>query len=398
MKQRYVLVLLLLAILSNGCLASPTLPSVVIESSTPAALSSVVTESCLSVENDISLIQIEDNLILSGNESYILGSNASLETPLPTNQNEPYYSDISNILISPNHEKVAYVETHYKDVSGNLTYVDERLKVLLNDGKELKVDKWQPDVDNLIEWFDNDWLLISSTDTRDGTIILLNPVTNERRRISPPISDIYNLDPIPWYQSPNPLPIYNSSMSLMFYLRNSNGGMEYALYDLTKEDVLWSRSVHNPTNRPQWSPNQDRVLIAIPENSPSDFEFFSIDQDGQEMRLSDFSSVYRSTYIGGFYWSPNGQNIGFWLDGRDDKNEFNPRFAILDLITKQTKDYCIGQGGGPIFWSSSGNQVAFKIIDKDNPELWHTIVVDIQRNIAVKIVDQAYPVGWMSTK
>jgi hypothetical protein len=171
--------------------------------------------------------------------------------------------------------------------------------------------------------------------------------------------------------------------------------MEYVLSTVNTKSTLWSRIVHNPTNRPQWSPTQDKVLIAIPEDSPSEFEFYSINQNGQETKLSNFSSIYRSTYIDGFSWSPDGQSIGFWLDGRDDKNEYNPRFAILDLITNKTKDYCIGQGGGSIFWSPSGNQVAFKVVDKDNPELRYSVVVDIQRNIAVKLSDQEYPVGWV---
>jgi len=301
-------------------------------------------------------------------------------------------------LVTPNYEKAAYIVTYYQSINGSLSYLDQSLMVLLGGKKEIKVTDWRPGIEKPIEWFDNDRLLISPINYSDGTVLLLNPLTNERSEFRPSFSDIYNLDPIPWYESANPLPVYNRSMSHVFYLRNSMKGMEFVLKNQTTGDVVWSKVVHNPVNKPEWSSIDDKVMLAISPNSPSDFEFYSIDQHGQEANLSSFSSFYRSTYIDGFKLSPNGINIGFWLDGRDDKDEYNPRFAILDLSNRQTTDYCIGQGGGSIFWSPSGNQVALKVIDMYNANSWYTVVLDIQKNIAVKIANSEYPVGWVLTK
>lgn len=352
---------------------------------------------CLPIESDQSLIQLDDGLILKGNEkTYIFNRRPELRTHLPLTQNDDYYVDVSNFMVAPNNEKAFYIATYYQNLNGSLSYVDQSLLVLSDGKKEIEITDWQPDVEKPIEWFDNDRLLISPKNYSDGTIMLLNPLTHERQEIRPSFSDIYNLDPIPWYKNANPLPVYNLSMSHVFYLRDSVKGMEFALNNQRTGKTVWSKVVHNPTNKPQWSPIGDKILIAIPQNSSSDFDFYSIDQDGQETKLSNFSSAYRSTYIDGFNWSPNGQNIGFWLDGRNDKNEYSPRFAILDLDSKQTTDYCIGHGGGAILWSPSGNQVALKVVDKDNASLWYTVVIDVQKNIAVRIADQEYPIGWIT--
>jgi len=357
-----------------------------------------VREACLPVNDDLSLISLDGKLFLGGKETFALTGHTGLEIPFPFAPNSDYYSEVSNFTVSPNHEMAAYVETRYQSKNGNVSYVDQSLKVLTDNGKVVEVHKWQPESEKLIEWFDNDRLLISLSDHSDGTVILLNPLTDERQEIKPIFSDIYNLDPIPWYQSPNPLPVYNSSMSFAFYLRNTVDGMEYVLNNQVSGKVVWTHSVHNPANKPVWSPNEDEVLIAIPQKSPSDFEFYSIDQRGKETKLSNFSSVYRFVYIGGVGWSPSAQYIGFWLDGRNNENESNPRFAILDLKTKQTTDFCIGPGGGAIFWSPNGNQIAFKVAEEDDPSLWHTVVVDIQKNIAVKLASQEYPIGWMQSR
>lgn len=351
-------------------------------------------KACLPIYNDLSSIHLSGKLFLTGKETYILSGYPLMKSSFPIMQNNGYSTDISNFITSPDHEKAAYIETYYRTVNGSPSYIDQKLKILLSNGEETDVSDWQPTNEKLIEWFDNDRLLISLTDHSDGTISLLNPFTGERQDIQPSFSDIYKLDPIPWYESNNPLPLYNSSRSLVFYLRNSANGMELVLRNLKGGETLWSGIVHNPTIKPQWSPTQDRIMIAIPQNSSSDFEFYSIDKSGQEARLSNLSSVYRFNYIGDFSWSPNARYISFWLDGRSNADDYNPRFALLDLTSGQVIDYCIGQGGGSIFWSPDGNQVALKVMDKENISMWYTVVVDIQKNVAVKIANQEYPIGW----
>lgn len=369
---------------------------VIITSCSNLSSSKILQKVCVPVQSERSSIQLENGLILSGKETYIL--NGEVKKYFSSLKTSEYYVDISNVIVTPNGEKIAYIATKYLISNNELSYVDQSLRILMDNENEREITDWQPENEEPIEWFDNENLLFSLTDHSDGTIMLFNPLTQEKRKVSTTFSNIYNLDRIPWYKGPNPLPIYNSSMSLAFYLRNSEQGMEFALTNQKTGELLWSKVVHNPTNRPLWSPVEDKILIAIPKSSSSDFEFYTIDKNGQEIKLSNFNLIYSTTYINGFNWSPDGQSIGFWLDGRKEENEYFPRFAIFNLKNKQTTDYCIGPGGGNIIWSPSGNQVALTVGDRKNPDLLSTVVIDIQKNIAVEVSDQEYPVGWRTVK
>ena len=203
---------------------------------------------------------------MTGKETYILSGYPLVKSPFPITQNDGYSTDISNFITSPDYEKAAYIETYYRTVNGSLSYIDQKLKILLSNGEETEVSDWQPANEKPIEWFDNDRLLITLTDHSDGTISLLNPFAGGRQDIQPSFSDIYRLDPIPWYESNNPLPLYNPSLSLIFYLRNSANGMEYVLKNSKSGETIWSRVVYNPTDKPQWSPAGDKIVMAIPQN------------------------------------------------------------------------------------------------------------------------------------
>jgi len=379
-KLTFVLVVILSFIVQSGCInVQPPDKS--------------VHKGCLPINSDPSLLQIEGNLILSGEETYILTGEATrTNIPFFVTPDYDYKILISDFHVSPDATKAAFIETYYRKSDGELSYVSEKLKILEFSGNEIEVSDWQPGIEKLISWFDNDRLLISPKNYSDGTIILLNPLLNDRQTIPPPFSDAYNLDPIAWYRGTNPLPVYNSSLSLVFYLRNSINGMEYVLKNLETEKILWFATVHNPSNEPKWSPDGKEILVAIPRTTSSDFEFYSIDRYGNETVLTNFSSVYSYSYIWGFSWSPNGNYVGFWLDGRSNEDEYNPRFAIIDLNSLKVTDFCIGKGGGPIIWSPGGNQVTFSV---DDETFKYTVVIDLQKKIAIKVADQEYPIGWL---
>lgn len=388
MKLVLLFVIFLITSISSGCSVSQD-------------KFSHVSINCLPIEENNPSFQLEDSLVLSGNETYILDGYSGRKVSLPLNPDPDYEYMLTNFMQSPDYEKLAYLESRYQKINGELTLIDDARKIFTNRGKEIIANQWELGFEYPIEWFDKDRIVIPATDDVDGTIILYNPITGEIRRIKPSFTDIYNFDPIEWYKSTNPLPLYNRSMSHVFYLRfvkdKTENNIEYVLYDLNKNKVLWSKTVNLPTIRPQWSPSQETIIIASQDSSSSDYDFFSVDQHGHENKLSDFSSVYDSNYIDGFSLSPDGEKIGFWLDGRSEENEYTPHFAIFNIKTKQTNDYCIGHGGD-IFWSSSGNQIAFVVKERENRELWYTVVLDVKNNEAIKIADHFYPVGWILMK
>jgi len=368
---------------------------------TPQAAPDKISQMCLAIEPDLSSFQPEASLVVSGAETYILDGASGEKIVLPSNPdaNDSYLP--SNFILSPDYQKIAYIESRYQSLNGQKIFVGNALKIWLDNGEIFTANQWQPNFEYPIEWFDNDRLLLPTKDDLDGTIILYNPVTGASERIQPTFPDIYKFDPIPWYQSTNPLPLYNQEMTRVFYLRflkdDPESNLEYVLYDLESAAVLWTKTVHLPTICPQWTPAQDQIIIASQDSSATDYEFFSIDQNGNESKLSDFSSRYTANYIEGFRLSPDGQKVGFWLDGRNGTDEAHPHFAIFDLATRQTTDYCLGPGGR-IFWSPDGNQVAFMINENDNPEASYTVVLDVKENKAARVADHLYPVGWFAIK
>jgi len=386
MKNKPYLIAIFMLLCLAGCL-------------TPQAAN--VSQMCLAVEASLSSFQPEASLVVSGAETYILDSASGEKIAVPFNPgaNDGYLP--SNFILSPDYQKIAYIESRYQSLNGETSFVEDTLKIWPGSGEIFTAKQWQSDFEYPIEWFDNDRLLLPATDDLDGTVILYNPVTGASERIRPTFPDIYKFDPIPWYQSTNPLPLYNQAMTRVFYLRflkdDPESNLAYVLYDLENDAVLWTKPVHLPTIRPQWTPARDQIIIASQDISPTDYEFFSIDQNGNENKLSDFSSGYTENYIEGFRLSPDGQKVGFWLDGRNGTDEAHPHFAIFDLTTRQTTDYCLGPGGR-IFWSPNGNQVAFMIKENDNPEAWYTVVLDVKANRATQVADHLYPVGWLVIK
>ena len=91
-----------------------------------------------------------------------------------------------------------------------------------------------------IGWFDNERLLFSPPNDRNGSIILYNPSTLEKRKVITDINNFSTTWPLPlWYRSENPLPIYNSTLTRAFYL-SDNDGMVYSLWDSEKKESIWN--------------------------------------------------------------------------------------------------------------------------------------------------------------
>jgi hypothetical protein len=125
--------------------------------------------------------------------------------------------------------------------------------------------------------------------------------------------------------------------------------------------------------------------------------------DGQEAIFFDGSLV--SLHINGevetllangspsFALSPDGKKLAFWLTDQDWKNW---SLSVFDRETKTITDYCIKSVYFPAYpplWSpDSQNLVIYPSDDLDNTE---AILIDREQNFAVRIAENAKPVGWL---
>jgi WD40-like Beta Propeller Repeat len=380
--RKQIILLLLIPVFFTSCVQAPPITA--------------VNQNCIPVQASLpDTAQLTGTLILNDGEAYNFeGSNIIKTKLLYTTDSSGYTVSFSSVYVSPDQRKVIYFEYFYD--KGTYKFISRQLVMLLPDRTQKiipYVDEWG----TLIKWFDDDWLLFSPTNRIPGTIILVNPITGQSREILPSFSDIYSLPPLPpWYSSYNPLPLYDESLSLAFYLRDGDG-MHFGLWDIKHNRFLWERQVGDPTFEPEWSPDGKRIVIALRKDTlhPDKNELYSIDRSGNETQLTNISVNFGFVdFGGGGSWSSEENNFVFWLDARksvDDK--FNPELAVLDFRKKTITNYCISMGGSRPIWSPDGHQIAVSI-QNGSPQ-FTVVVVDIVSNFAISIAEGASPVAWL---
>jgi hypothetical protein len=301
---------------------------------------------------------------------------------------------INNIHVSPDREKVIFLEDYYDKSTS--AFISEHLDLIIPNHPVQEIANWMQ-LGNLVTWFDNEWLLFSPANDIQGTIILMNPFTGENRKIRPSFPDIYSLAPLPtWYYGENPLPLYDPTLSTAFYLREKSSGMYFTLWNANRSQILWQQRTGNPMNEPKWSPDGNTIVFSMQKTiaSPYQDELFSLDrQEGNETQLTNLSGDFNTVHIGLLSWSPDGKEIAFWLDARKNKNDNgNPMLAVLDLQEKQVVNYCIGIGGTAPVWSPDGHQIALAIQKDSKSEV---VIIDLPNHNAMSIDQNTIPVGWL---
>ena len=376
-KHKVIAHLVFFLILLTGCAWSPE------------EVTSISTR-CVSVDKEFpASVHLSGKLVLEGAQSYLLDLKTKSKETLPIHS----VSDrdiVSDLKVSPDGRKLVFMFYRYNQRTGE--FQDKHLELVQGDGVQQEIDSWRPDFGTLVRWFGNDWLLFAP-DGRDlGTIILFNPRDGLTKEVPGKFQGMVDLPPVPaWYQGSNPLPLYDSSLSLAVFLQG-NDAMEFVLWDTKANNLLWKKRVSDPAVQPQWSPSGEKVVFAIPQGPI--FDFYSVDRSGHESRLTNLGANDRFIYIGPFSWSPDGQRIAFWLDARNDQDEFNPGLAVFDIDKGEIVNYCLGKGGRMPVWSPDGKQIAITIQpdDSSSPVL---VVFDVSTRSAVSVAEKVYPVGWV---
>ncbi len=318
--------------------------------------------------------------------------------------------DYYYIISSSNMENLVY-RISYIDKNTSLPIKDEMYVSLK--GQPIKaINDWNK-FGVLMDWFDNAFLLFSPVDLQSsnpiyppddnylpGKIILLDPQTGQIKEIEPSMPDLYSMYPYPfWYGSSNPLPIYNSSLSQAFYLRDSHDGyMKYSLWSVVEKRTIWEKTVRESIVKPKWSPDGKQVAYvadSIEPGSKWDFELYFINQQGEETKITNLSSVYKSVYMEYFSWSPKGDRIAIWIDySQQGEHEPHTKLSVIDLQKGEIISYCLGAKAATPIWSPDGRQIAVSLLASESSPR-KTIVVDIMDNYAFTIAEGVYPVAWI---
>jgi Tol biopolymer transport system component len=150
--------------------------------------------------------------------------------------------------------------------------------------------------------------------------------------------------------------------------------------------------------RPEWSPDGKQIAFDADTIDPEykwDFELYNVNKQGEETKITDLSSVYKSVFMEYFKWSPKGDRIAIWIDySQQGEHEPFTKLSVVDLQKGEIINYCIGSGAGTPMWSPDGQQIITGIF-KDGSYPIETVLVDIANSIAVPLDIEGYPVAWI---
>jgi Tol biopolymer transport system component len=209
--------------------------------------------------------------------------------------------------------------------------------------------------------------------------------------------------------------IYDPATTRLVYPKN---GENISLTDVESGKELASTHLPGWGRLPRWSDDgRNLILIANAGNGAAamkdDFFIVSSDGSGGFRQLTHLSNEFDQDYIADYAWSPDGQQIAFWLNtalGDQTQAKTGSELALLDISTGAITNLCI-QGLSAKFnrdedvihmihpqpvWSPDGSQVMITQLEPQNNKKYAVLVVDIASAHAYKIVENLEPIGWMT--
>lgn len=374
--------------------ATPTLSTANYLTTTPVVK---VKQQCLEVETSLRPNAISGGRIILSNVFNLLVLDSQDKEIRPWTSATT--NEVADATVSPDGRWLAYIRDSY-DQEGHL--IDSKLSLLGADSQQQSAIPWGKDWAAISGWLDNERLVIVPLNRPKGTIIVINPFTEQQQELPPFFPDVYDTSPSALWG--DTITVYDSSLTRVAYLRNApTRGAGIVLWDLQNSKELWHLN-HSETirNRPEWSPDGGQLAVAAPTNMKwYHYELLSVRRDGQATQLTNLAATYPVAAIGNFKWSPNGQYIAFWLDSRQapEQDYKGEHLLVLDMTTLQMTDYCvIGNVLGvaaPPRWSPNSQQLIVENYYEANTS--RVILVDIVQNFAVQVAENLSPVGWMTT-
>lgn len=314
------------------------------------------------------------------------------------------------VSISPKHDLVAYIDS------------GRQLLVIINaDGKVIKTLPAQQNWRRVLQWLDNDTLLIENFRTPKGGLFipsstiaynLSNGKYQEYVTIYPDLLPSLYYNALHWQQYTTTLAVYSPDLSMVAYPAQSDDETPIVLWDLLRQRQI--TRIHTQGywgSAPQWNSDGSRLIVSAPPKftTPSGDEFsnvsdtlpyvagnelFTVASDGQVERLTYLTTISNADEEG-YVWSPDDKRVAFWL-GVDDSQP-GWQLAILDVTTQKVTSLCLSEEDYPVppVWLADGNHLVVTSIDqsKNKSEI---ILIDITRSSAIRIAENALAMGWLN--
>jgi hypothetical protein len=281
-----------------------------------------------------------------------------------------------------------------------LAYISQNDELIVSDATGVpEINRPFEDIE-LIQWVE-DGLIVQG----DRELVFLNPATGERKVLNQQFPDIYPreygmLDPY-W----NPYVSYDPFLNIVVYIGLNEKAMQtyITVWSVEKEVELATVSRASalsvlPGVKPIWSQDGSQViLVAIEETKGKnkvDRKILSVGRDGTIKTLWIIPDS-----IGVLYYSlsPDQKKIAFWSPDSASSDIVNLSLYVLDIATGIATNYCIISPEIPTqpIWSPDSAKVVVELRrDLGNS---YVVLVDFLNNIAIKIADDAQPIGWMKS-
>jgi hypothetical protein len=269
---------------------------------------------------------------------------------------------------------------------------------------------WKSEWGRLAAWLDNHRILIArQADLQlsiynPETVILLDINTGEDTEIQVTYPDLNHVEYVNWNLINY---IYSPDLTRVLYptSRVDPGYVNYvALWDMENKQILATLPLELPeTSLPQWSPDGSQVLVSGLVSKPGEnatawrrHELFAIDRNGNIAQLTHFTDYYPGTItIEDYTWSPDGQNIAFWLQ---TKQMAEPQLFTFNVSSGKSINHCIFalpfHGASRPIWSPLGD---YLMIDRQESAkaVPQTLLLDILQGTVTQIAEDIYVVDWL---
>jgi hypothetical protein len=346
-------------------------------------ISSSTQQSCIAIkENSANLQDNKNDVVVIAQDKTSSEIYDKLPSPYLYNlqTGERNLIDGSSFAVSLDKKKLAYVSQDGKLVIANSDGVSE---------KELPFEDIA-----IIQWLENGFLVEGYKQ-----LVFMSQETGERQILNTKLPSIYdNSDgTLDW----NPSVLPNPSISRAVYVALDDVSYQtyISLWDLENQKELASVSRGPALSaisnmQPQWSIDGQQVVIASVENYTNfDVKLVSISNQGNVKVLWDIPQNIGTI---NFSLSPDQTKIAFWSPAPTENYDItNLSLYVLDIQTGLATDYCIISPEIPPqpIWSPGSTKLVVDLRqDLGNSNV---VVVDLENKTAIKIADDAQPVGWM---
>ena len=313
---------------------------------------------------------------------------------------------ISGVQISPDHRRLAYKISNSSSLASTIITTDAEGKVLSN-------RRVSDQFGGIIGWYDANILIIEWVDLivegdvvyidMPSPLVLFDPVSGEEiRKLSiRDYPDAYGYLPeYSWGELALSVASYNFDKNVVIYKKGNRG---IAMWDLYNQKELFQIDTQDPySDGPRWSPDSEEIAIDMSmelENNKIQEELYIVNMEGKVTRLTDFGAQYSHVKISSYHWSPNGENIAFWVNLNENSRFYH--LAVVDRVSGKITLFknitAVSKFLGPIekpVWMPNNRELfVTNAIDESNYQvLW----IDLSADLGVVIEENSIPLGWMT--